>query len=78
MKLKELLPLIDYSTIQIYEKRQYMPSRFIVLMNPQTNKGYISNELLDREICSLSITDGYDFRIFVDDKKKDDDVKLCL
>lgn len=34
MKLIELLPLIECSTVNVYEKRRYGPPRFIVLINP--------------------------------------------
>lgn len=39
MKLIELLPLIERSTVNVYEKRRYGPPKFIVLINPGANKG---------------------------------------
>lgn len=39
MKLIELLPLIERSTVNVYEKRRYGPPKFIVLINPKKNKG---------------------------------------
>lgn len=74
MKLIELLPLIECSTVNVYEKRKYRPSRFIVLINPKKNKGCISYDLLDREIHSISISYNHDFRIFVCDKKEDEEL----
>lgn len=71
MKLIELLPLIECSTVNVYEKRKYRASRFIVLINPKTNKGCISDDLLDREIYSISISYNHEFRIFVCNKKDD-------
>lgn len=35
MKLIELLPLIECSTVNVYEKRRYGPPKFIVLINPK-------------------------------------------
>ena len=74
MKLIELLPLIECSTVNVYEKRKYRPSRFIVLINPKKNKGCISDDLLDREIHSISISYNHDFRIFACDKKEDEEL----
>lgn len=74
MKLKELLPLIEDSTVNIYEKRRYGPSRFIVLINPKTNKGCISDDLLDREIYSISVAYGGRFIIYVCNKKDDEEL----
>lgn len=74
MKLIELLPLIECSTVNIYEKRKYRPSKFIVLINPKTNKKCISDDLLDREIYSISISYNHDFRIFVCNKKDDEEL----
>lgn len=65
MKLIELLPLIKCSEVNVYEKRRYGPPRFIVLINPKKNKGCISDDLLDREIYSISISYNHGFRIFV-------------
>lgn len=47
MKLIELLPLIERSTVNVYEKRRYGPPKFIVLINPKKNKGCISDDLLE-------------------------------
>lgn len=74
MKLIELLPLIECSTINIYEKRKYGPPRFIVLINPKTNKGCISDDLLDRDICSISIGYSSKFNICVCNKKDDEEL----
>lgn len=74
MKLIELLPLIDCYTVNIYEKRKYRPSRFIALINPKKNKGCISDDLLDRDIYSISISYNHDFRIFVCNKKDDEEL----
>lgn len=38
MKLIELLPLIERSTVNVYEKRRYGPSKFIVLINPKKQR----------------------------------------
>lgn len=74
MKLIELLPLIECSTVIICEKRKYKPSRSIVLINPKKNKGCISDDLLDKEIHSISIGYNHDFRIFVCNKKEDEEL----
>lgn len=74
MKLIELLPLIECSTVNVYEKRRCGPSRFIVLINPKKNKGCISDDLLDREIYSISISYNHDFRIFVCNKKGNEEL----
>ena len=74
MKLIELLPLIECSTVNVYEKRRYGPPRFIVLINPKKNKGCISDDLLDREIYSISISYNHGFRIFVCKKKDDEEL----
>lgn len=71
MKLIELLPLIVCNTVNIYEKRKYRPSRFIVLINPKKIKGCISDDLLDREIYSISIGYRGGFNINVCSKKDD-------
>lgn len=73
MTLKELLPLIEGYTVDLYEKRKYMPSRFITLINPKKNKKYISDDLLDREIYSISISCNRNFRIYVCNKKADEE-----
>lgn len=73
MKLIELLPLIEGYTVDLYEKRKYMPSRFIALINPKKNKKYISDDLLDREIYSISISCNRNFRIYVCNKKADEE-----
>lgn len=78
MKLIELLPLIECSTVNVYEKRKYRPSKFIVLINPKTNKGCISDDLLDREIYSISISYNHEFRIFVCNKKDEELVKNAV
>lgn len=74
MKLIELLPLIKCSEVNVYEKRRYGPPRFIVLINPKKNKGCISDDLLDREIYSISISYNHGFRIFVCNKKDDEEL----
>lgn len=74
MKLIELLPLIECSTVNVYEKRKYRPSRFIALINPKKNKGCISDDLLDREIYSISISCNRNFIIFVCDDKEDEEL----
>lgn len=72
MKLIELLPLIENSTVNIYEKRKYRPPRFIVLINPKKTKGCISDDLLDRDIYSISISYRDGFNICVCNKKDDE------
>lgn len=74
MKLIELLPLIEHSTVVIYEKRKYMPSIFIASINPKKNKGCISNDLLDREIYSISVGYSSKFNIYVCNKKDDEEL----
>jgi hypothetical protein len=74
MKLIELLPLIVCNTVNIYEKRKYKPSRFILSINPKTNKGCISDDLLDREIYSISVAYGGRFIIYVCNKKDDEEL----
>lgn len=74
MKLIELLPLIESSTVNVYEKRRYRPPRFIALINPKKNKGCISNNLLDREIYSISISYNSKFNIYVCNKKADEEL----
>ena len=73
MKLIELLPLIERSTVNVYEKRRYGPSKFIVLINPKKNKGCVSDDLLDREIYSISISYNHEFNIYVCNKKADEE-----
>ena len=73
MTLKELFPFIKQSAVDIYEKRKYKPSRFILSINPKTNKGCISDDLLDREIYSISISYNREFNIFVCNKKADEE-----
>lgn len=73
MKLIELLPLIDCSTVNIYEKRRYRPSGFITTINPKKNKGYISNNLLDGEIYSISTNYNGTFNVFIGNKKADEE-----
>lgn len=70
MRLKELLPFIDFSIVNVYEKRKHGPSTFITTMNPKKNKGYIADELLNREVDSISIGCNQLFRVFV--KKEDE------
>ena len=65
MKLIELLPLIKCSEVNVYEKRKYGPPRFIVMINPKKNKGCISDDLLDREIYSISVGYSSNFIIYV-------------
>ena len=74
MKLIELLPLIDCSTVNIYEKRRYRPSGFITTINPRKNKGYISNNLLDGEIYSISTNYNGTFNVFIGNKKADEEL----
>ena len=74
MKLIELLPMIGSCTVDLYEKRKYRPSRFIALINPEKNKGYLSDDLLDREIYSISIRCSGGFRIYVFNKKEDEEL----
>lgn len=74
MKLIELFPLIEWPKVNIYEKRKYMPSIFIASVNPKKNKGCISDDLLDRDIYSISISYNHDFRIFVCNKKDDEEL----
>ena len=74
MKLIELLPLIEGYTVDLYEKRKHRPSRFIALINPKKNKGCISDDLLDREIYSISISYNRKFRIYVCNKKDDEEL----
>lgn len=74
MTLKELLPLIEWPKVNIYEKRKYMPSIFIASVNPKKNKECISNDLLDREIYSISISYNREFNIYVCNKKADEEL----
>lgn len=74
MKLIELLPLIERSTVNVYEKRRYGPPKFIVLINPKKNQGCISDDLLDREIYSISISYNSKFNICVRNKKDDEEL----
>ena len=74
MKLIELLPLIEHSTVNVYEKRKYGPPRFIVLINPKKNKGCISDDLLDMDICSISVGYNSKFNICVRNKKDDQEL----
>lgn len=73
MKLIELLPLIEWPKVNIYEKRKYMSSIFIASINPKKNKECISNNLLDREIYSISISYNREFNIYVCNKKADEE-----
>lgn len=73
MKLIELLPLIECQT-EIYERRKYRPPRFIALINPKKNKGYISDDLLDRDIRSISVGYRDRFNIYVCNKKDDEEL----
>ena len=72
MKLIELLPLIERSTVNVYEKRKYGPPRFIVLINPKKNKGCISDDLLEREIYSISNNYNRVFQIILCEEKDED------
>lgn len=74
MKLIELLPLIENSTVNIYEKRRYRPPRFIVLINPKKYKGCISDDLLDMDIRSISGCYNSKFNIYVCNKKDDEEL----
>lgn len=78
MELKELLPLIECSTVNVYEKRKYRPSRFIALINPKTNKRCISDDLLDREIYSISVMYDGRLSIYVCNKKDEKLVKNAV
>ena len=71
--LKELLPLISETHVAIYEKRT-VAYRFVVTMNPRKNKGCISDELLEREIYSISYNYNHVFQIILC-KEKDDEVE---
>lgn len=73
MRLKELLPLIECSNVNVYEKRKYMPSIFIASINPKKNKGCISDDLLDRDIRSISVGYRDRFNIYVCNKKADEE-----
>lgn len=73
MILKELLPLINETQVAIYEKRPFA-YRFVVIMNPRKDKGCISNELLEREIYSISYSYNRGFQITLC-KEKDDEEK---
>lgn len=75
MKLIELLPLIENTTVNVYEKRSYGPPRFIVLINPKKNKGCISDDLLEREIYSISNSYNRGFQITLC-KEKEEDVEV--
>lgn len=74
MKLIELFPLIEWPTVNVYEKRKYRPSIFIVSVNPKKNKECITNDLLDREIYSISIGYNREFNIYVCNKKDDEEL----
>lgn len=74
MKLIELLPLIESYPVELYEKRKYRPSRFIALINSKRNKGYISDDLLDMEVYSISMRCTRGFRIYVFNKKEDEEL----
>lgn len=74
MKLIELFPLIEWPKVNIYEKRKYMPSIFIASVNPKKNKECISNDLLDREIYSISISYNREFNIYVRNNKDDEEL----
>lgn len=74
MKLIELLPLINCSTVNIYEKRRYSASGFITTINPKKNNGYISNNLLSVEIYSISTNYNGAFNVFIDNKKADEEL----
>jgi hypothetical protein len=73
MTLKELLPLINETHVAIYEKKT-VAYRFVVIMNPKKDKGCISDELLEREIDSISHTCNRAFQIILC-KEKDDEVE---
>lgn len=75
MKLIELLPLIDCSIVNVYEKREHRLPTFIVAINPKKDTGYISDDLLNKKIHSISIGSNQLFRVFVRDKK-DEDVEV--
>lgn len=71
--LKELLPLISETHVEIYEKRVF-GYRFVMIMNPRKNKESISNKLLEREIYSISNSYNWGFQIILC-KEKDDEVE---
>lgn len=75
MRLKELLPIIDCSIVRVYEKREHRISTYIIMLNPKKNKGYISDDLLNREVDSISIgyNQSYAIRIFVREKKEEEE-----
>ena len=75
MRLKELLPFIDCSIVNVYEKRKHRPSTFITTMNQKKNKGYISDDLLNREVDSISIVykQSFTIRVFVREKKEEEE-----
>lgn len=45
------------------------------MMNPKKNKGYISDDLLNREVDSISIgyNQSFTFRVFVREKKEEEE-----
>lgn len=75
MILKELIPFIDCSIVHVYEKRKHRLPTFITMMNPKKNKGYISDDLLNREVDSISIgyKQSFTFRVFVREKKEEEE-----
>lgn len=74
MTLKELLPLINEAHVAIYEKKT-VAYRFVVIMNPKKDKGCISDELLEREIDSISHNYNRGFQIILC-KEKDEKVEI--
>lgn len=72
MTLRELFPLIDCSIVNIYEKRKHRLPTFIATINPKKDTGYISVDLLNKEVHSISIGCNQSFRVFVRDKKDED------
>lgn len=73
MRLKELLPVIDCSNVNIYEKRKNRPSSFIITMNANKNKLYICDDLLNREVHSISSGCNQSFRVFVIEKEDEEE-----
>lgn len=71
---RKILTEIEWPKVNIYEKRKYMPSIFIASVNPKKNKECISNDLLDREIYSISISYNREFNIYVRNKKDDEEL----
>lgn len=74
MMLKELLPILRKNAVCINERTLY-GGRFILVINPETTKKYIADELLNREVVSIDINRDGMFNIYVG-KKKDEDEEV--